>query len=200
MMDKSVPHGKVIMIKHDMDTYPRYSFPEGFYITGYRKGFEKEWAAIELEQQELGSLERAEEIFRNEFILHPEWLAERCLFIVDKYNDKVAAVISLWMGTLVDEPHNRVHWIATREAYQGLGLIKAAFTYIMDLYHKLGGKGYTYLTTQTWSYKAVNIYQKFGFVPYMGELHPKNADFDYGKHAAAWRIIDENLAQYKRKT
>ena len=199
MMDKTVPYGKAIMIKHDVENYPRFFLPEGFYITGYKEGLEKEWAAVELEQQELGSLERAEEIFRKEFMSQPSWLEDRCLFVVDGNQNKVAAVISLWMGTLVDEPRNRVHWIATKEEYQGLGLIKAALTYVMDLYHRLGQTGYIYLTTQTYSYKAINIYKKFGFEPYLGQLHSADSDFDLDKHIAAWRVIDEKLAEYKHR-
>ena len=32
MIDKSVPHGSVIMVKRDMKVYPRYTMPEGFFI------------------------------------------------------------------------------------------------------------------------------------------------------------------------
>jgi GNAT superfamily N-acetyltransferase len=199
MLDKSVPSGKAIMIKYDVENYPRFALPEGFYITGYRDGLEKEWAIIELEQQDMGSLERAEETFRKAFMSEPQWLKDRCLFVMDGAKNKVAAVISLWIGTLVDEPHNRVHWIATKEEYQGLGLIKGALTYVMDLYHRLGQTGYIYLTTQTYSYKAINIYKKFGFEPYLGQLHSADSDFDRDKHMAAWAVIDGKIAEYKNR-
>ena len=145
------------------------------------------------------SEEKAEEIFRSEFMSKPEWLYDRCLFVVDGKNDRVAAVTSLWLGKLTeDEPlHARVHWVATREEYQGLGLIKAIFTYILDLYHKLGDKGYIYLTTQSQSYVAINIYKKFGFVPYLGQLHKEG--FDLEEHQKAWEIIDGKIAAYKNR-
>lgn len=198
MMDKSVPNHRAIMIKHDVDNYPRFSLPEGFYITGYKPGLEKQWAEIECVQQCMESEEQAEEIFRNEFMSKPEWIYDRCLFVVDGKNDKVAAVTSLWLGELVPgELHARVHWVATREEYQGLGLIKAIFTYIMDLYHKLGDTGYIYLTTQSQSYVAINIYKKFGFVPYLGELHTEG--FDLEEHKKAWQIIDGKIAEYKNR-
>ena len=197
MIDTTVPNGKVIMIKHDADTYPRYSLPDGFYITGYKPGLEIEWAEIELEQQNLAPIEKGLETFRTTFMTNPEWLSDRCLFIIDEKNGKAAAVISLWKGNLGnDTPKNRIHWVATREEYQGLGLIKAAFTYIMDLYHRLGETGYIYLTTQTGSYKAINIYKKFGFVEYMGEY---SNSFDQEKNAWAWKIINEKIDEYKVK-
>ena len=145
----------------------------------------------------MGTLDRAEEVFRKEFMSQPELLADRCLFVIDGKKNQVAAVISLWIGTLVDTPRTRLHWIATKEEYQGLGLIKAAFTYVMDLYHKLGCEGYAYLTTQTGSYKAINIYKKFGFVPYWGELHGEGSDFDMESHQKSWQIINGKIAEYK---
>jgi len=197
MMDKTVPNHRAIMIKHDVDHYPRFELPEGFSITGYQPGFEKQWAQIEYVQQCMESEAQAEAIFREEFMSRPEWLYDRCLFVVDGKTDRVAAVTSLWLGKLSEtEPlHARVHWVATREEYQGLGLIKAIFTYIMDLYHKLGDKGYIYLTTQSQSYVAINIYKKFGFVPYMGQLHGE--DFDLEEHRKAWEVIDRKIAEYK---
>lgn len=199
MMDKSVANHRAIMIKYDVENYPRFDLPEGFYITGYKPGFEKQWAEIECVQQCMESVEKAEEIFRSEFMSEPQWLYDRCLFVVDGKRDRVAAVTSLWLGKLTeDEPlHARVHWVATREEYQGLGLIKAIFTHIMDLYHKLGDQGYIYLTTQSQSYVAINIYKKFGFLPYMGQLHKRG--FDLEEHQKAWQIIDGKIAAYKNR-
>lgn len=201
MMDKSVPNFRAIMIKYDVENYPRYELPEGFYITGYKPGYEKQWAEIEFVQQCMESEAQAEEIFRKEFMSKPEWLYDRCLFVVDGKKDKVAAVTSLWLGQLTEaEPlHARVHWVATREEYQGLGLIKAIFTHILDLYHKLGDKGYIYLTTQSQSYVAINIYKKFGFVPYWGELHGEGSDFDLELHKKSWQIIDGKIEEYKKR-
>ena len=198
MIDMSVQNISAIMIKHDTGTYPRYSMPDGFHIEGYKPGYERDWAEIELEQQGLAPIEKGLEMFEKTFMSEPQWLSDRCLFVIDSEKKRVAAVISLWIGSLGDDtPKNRVHWVATREEYQGRGLIKAAFTYIMDLYHRLGQTGYIYLTTQTVSYQAINIYKKFGFVPYMGEYH--TGGFDAEKSAQAWKIIDEKLDEYKSK-
>ena len=67
----------------------------------------------------------------------------------------------------------------------------------MDLYSKLGQTGGIYLTSQTQSYVAINIYKKFGFCAYMGELHGE--DFDRAEHEEAWKIIDEKISEYKHK-
>ena len=64
MMDRSVPNYRAIMIKYDVDNYPRFDLPEGFYITGYKPGYEKQWAEIECVQQCMESPEKAEAVFR----------------------------------------------------------------------------------------------------------------------------------------
>ena len=44
MLDKSLPSMPVLMIKKDVDVYPRFEFPEGYSAVGYRPGGEEEWA------------------------------------------------------------------------------------------------------------------------------------------------------------
>lgn len=196
MLDKSLPFFSVIMTKDDMEHYPRFELSDEFYITGYQKGFEKDWAEIEVEQLQINSVKEAEEVFWNEFGSHPEWLEERCLFVVEKSTGRVAAMTAIWEGGVFGEPHKIVHWVATREEYQGRGIIKALLTRILDMYHELGGCGFMYLITQTWSYKAINIYKKFGFEPYIGNAPAGMENYDKEQNIKAWQMIDEKIAEY----
>jgi nitrogen regulatory protein PII-like uncharacterized protein len=57
-----------------------------------------------------------------------------------------------------------------------------------------------YLTTQTNSYKAVNIYMQFGFRQFAGEKPAKwkcveNWETDIEK---AWKIINGKIDEYKK--
>lgn len=197
MVDTSVPHRRAIMINKTVENYPRFPLPEGFIISGYKPGLEHAWAEIEVEQQGL-EYEKALEVFGKEFSSRPELIGERCLFVVEEKTGKVAAVASLWRGELVPGMEmNRVHWVATRDEFQGLGLSKSLLSYMMELYHKLGQTDGIYLTTQTASYVAINIYKKFGFVPYMGEMHGE--DFDRKSHEEAWEIINGKINEYKKR-
>ena len=196
MIDKSVPHASVIMVKHDMDNYPRYELPEGFVITGYKDGYEKQWAEIAMEQFYFESVEKGLEIFKDEFGGHPEWL-DRCLFAVEEKTGRVAAMTALWEGGVFTEDYKRIHWVATRQEYQGRGIIKALLSHALDLYHALNSEGMCFLVTQTTSWQAIRIYKKFGFQPYLG-VNPGPRDaFDAEKHAEAWRLIDAKLAEYE---
>ena len=197
MVDTSVPHRRAIMINKTVESYPIFPLPEGFIISGYKSGLEHAWAEIEVEQQGL-EYGKALEVFEKEFLSRPELIGERCLFVIEERTGEVAAVASLWRGELAPGvPMNRIHWVATRAKFQGLGLSKSLLSYMMELYHKLGQTDGIYLTTQTASYVAINIYKKFGFVPYMGEMHGE--DFDRKSHGEAWEIINGKINEYKKR-
>lgn len=196
MVDKSVPYIKAIMINRTAESYPRISLPDGFKICGYTDSYKETWLELAVEQHGL-ELSSAVEIFEREFLSKPELLSERCLFVVDEKSGKAVATASFWRGEIAPGiSMNRIHWVATKAEYQGRGIIKALLSYIMDLYHAIGETGGIYITTQTQSYVAVNVYKKFGFVSYLGELHTEN--FDLAAHQEAWRIINAKISEYKR--
>ena len=102
----------------------------------------------------------------------------------------------------------RIHWVAVAPKYQGLGILKAMVTRLLDIYNELGYEGYIHLTSQTWSYKALNVYIKFGFKPYYGEK-PANwiarnltsgnfEPWDYKeKNEEAWNMIFKKINEYQ---
>lgn len=194
MLDKSIPYYGVLMIKHDMDNYPRYELPEGFEFVGYSNGLEYEWARIEYELEQFDDIEKAVSCFRREFNKSEEELNKTCFFIKAP-NGKIAGIASIWYGDAFDRMLPRVHWVAVDKDFQGLGLAKALITKLIDAYHDNGYTEPMYLVTQTWSYKAINIYKHFGFEAYLGEK-PNNwnrPDYDE-MNAKMWALIDEKIA------
>ncbi|MEG6613552.1 GNAT family N-acetyltransferase [Pseudoclostridium thermosuccinogenes] len=196
MLDKSIPYIGVIMVKTDTANYPRYELPDGFAFKGYQPGDEEKWAKLIFDSGLTGTLKEAEDIFEREFLKLPELLPKQCIFVVDD-DGKAAATASLWPGEHFGKTLQRVHWVAASPDYQGKGLAKALMTKVMDVYNELGYKDFIYLATQTWSYKAINIYSQFGFVPYMGQK-PVNwkADNYEENNRLAWKMIKEKLAGY----
>lgn len=63
----------------------------------------------------------------------------------------------------------------------------------------MGYRDFLYLVTQTWSYKAIRLYEKFGFLPYKGPkpVNWKSDDFD-AENLRAWNIIEEKIAEYRK--
>ena len=199
MLDKSIPFFPVLMVKRDTKNYPRFELPVGYAITGYREGFENRWADIIYSVEHTDTWQQARDIFEKEFMSVPELLPGQCLFVLDGKGEAVATA-SLWHGDHFGETHQRIHWVATRPEHQGRGLVKALMTRLLDLHNELGYKDFIYLTTQTWSYKAINIYSQFGFVPYIGEkpVNWKDENFDKNNRLA-WKLIDEKISEYRQK-
>ena len=229
-IDRSLPHIGVIMEKTDTSAYPRFELPPGFAFSHYRPGFERRWAALQREVESADSLEEAETVFKREFLdgKGMDWLhrSTESLDFVDIENSpcfneltktmlfvlggdgELAGTGSLWNGGIFGEVRQRLHWIAVSPKHQGKGLSKAIVSKLLDLYNDLGYGGYIYLTSQTWSYKALNVYMKFGFAPYMGEK-PMNWNavnmesgnyepWDYlEKNVEAWDMIFEKINQYR---
>jgi len=196
MVDKSLPHGSVIMVKRDMSRYPRFELPEGFLIRSYQAGDEAAWADIALEQFDFDNYETAMKLFHDVFDEHPEWM-DCCLFAVEEKTGEIAAMLALWEGGIFDAPYKKIHWVATREKYQGKGIVKAMMTYAMDLYHELKAKDYLLLQTGTWNWQAIRIYKKFGFEEWIGEDPAPDFFFELEKEKENWRIINERIAEYE---
>lgn len=201
MLDKSLPYMGVFLIRKNHTPYPRYSLPEGFQVTGYRPGNETAWAELLYGLGMMGTLEDAKGIFEREFLPYPDKLKKQCLFVLSPEGE-VAATASLWDGEIFGKTMLRVHWVGVSPKYQRMGLMKGLLTKILDLYEEIGPYDFLYLETQTWSWKAINLYESFGFIPYLGEkpvnwtCSPKGFEED---NRIAWEIIDQKLEQYARE-
>ena len=187
----------VLMTKKDMPLYPRYDLPEGFSFEFYKEGYEKFWADIIYGSGLKASFDEAFEIFEKEFLPKRKLLPKLCLFVKDD-TGRVVSTASLWQGTDFGEPRFRIHWVATLPEFQGKGIAKAVLSKLLDVYKELGHGDWIYLVTQIWRYKAINVYSKFGFKPYL-EKRPVNWDlqddeFDEN-NKRAWKIISEKTAR-----
>lgn len=193
MIDHSVPFHPVIMVCRspvDFDC----AIPEGFRLEFWQPGREEDWGRIHMAAGQLGTMEKALRIFRQEFEPFPELLRERMFFLYDEGNNPVATM-TLWFGDDLGERCHRLHWLSCVPECQGRGLGKLMMELSLRLYHRLGCTGALYLTTQTTSYPAINIYQKYGFEPYLGPM-PDNGIL--WNNDAAWSIIEEKLAAYRK--
>lgn len=198
LVDRSIPHIGVIMEKTDTRAYPRHALPAGYTFAKYEPGFEAQWAALHFEVGQTDSLEEAEGIFQNDFAGR-EALMGRMLFVLDQ-NNELAGTGCLWDGNHFGRTLQRLHFIAVSPPHQGRGIAKAIVSRLLDIYNGLGLGDYIYLTSQTWSWRALKLYMGFGFRPYKGEK-PVNwrsvnltsghfEPWDYAeKNAEAWDMI-----------
>lgn len=232
-LDTQVQHIGVLMEKFDTSIYPNFQLPPGYQFISYKKGIEKDWARLQLEVGQVDTIEEAEAAFQKEFLdgksmnwINREYtplvtseiekspcydeLMKKVVFVINQ-SGALTATGCIWNGWMFGEDRIRLHWIAVSPNHQGKGICKALITKLLDRYNELGYSGYLHLTSQTWSYRALNIYMKFGFKPYMGEK-PKNwlavnvasgnfEPWDYEqKNKEAWDIIYSKINEYKSIT
>ena len=194
MLDKSVPYYAVLMLKKDPHTYPRFTAPTGYTIGFWHDpGDEDAWCVLQTAAGQFDDLSQAHRRYQLEFAPYPQKLAQRMLFVRDRTGTAVSTV-SLWEGDMFDKTLLRIHWVATHPHHEGRGLAKALLTRALDLYQETGRQEPLYLSTQTWSYPAIGLYQRFGFVPYLGEK-PKHWEGAYAPEEG-WQVIGEKLSSH----
>ena len=162
MLDKSIPYFDVLMHRKKGTPVPRFALPDGFAFSFFQPGDEKSWAEIETSVLEFSGEPDALMYFRENYMPQISELEKRCLFVEDQKHAKVATSTAWWdySGAKRDP---WLHWVAVNPQYQNLGLGKAIISRATQLMVEIEGDRDFYLHTQTWSHKAVKIYEKVGY-------------------------------------
>jgi len=188
MLDKTIPFARLKMVRKAGTPIPDFPLPEGFKFTFYTDGNETDWARIETSVDEFDNEFAALMHFKQEFIPYVDELYRRLLFIETEDGKKIATA-NAWWSFVEDERRAWLHWVATDPEYQGLGLGKAITSKVTQLLKEVEGDVNFYLSTQTWSYKAINIYISCGYEPTDEKiLYPKKHRNDYKK---ALKILEK---------
>ena len=191
MLDKSVPYASLYMRREAGIPVVSFPLPEGYNYSLYTDGDESNWARIETSVLEFNSEFAALMRFTETFMPYADELRKRCLFIEDG-NGRKTATATAWWQYIDGERRPWLHWVAVEPHNQGLGLGKAIVSRVVELMTELDGEADFYLSTQTWSYKAIEIYKAHGFQPTGEKKLYKERKKDYKK---AIRI----LARQKRE-
>ena len=162
MLDKTVPFIDVLMHRKSGTPVPVYPLPEGYAFALFQPGDEKDWAEIETSVLEFNRSVDALIYFQQNFMYALPELQRRCMFVEDPAGKKVATS-TMWWEYTGKRRDPWVSWVAVRPEYQGLGLGKALISQVLRLGIEIEGDRDFYLKTQTWSHKAVTIYEKAGF-------------------------------------
>ncbi len=162
MLDKTLPYYNIIMKRQKGTKAPNPILPKGFSFNLYTEGDEIYWAKIETSVGEFDSIEEALDYFGKEYLPYPNELKKRLIFIETEDKKKVATLTNWWNFTQGRRDPS-IHWVGVQEEYQGLGLGKAIVFEGMKRMIELEGDRDFFLHTQTWSYKAINIYIQAGY-------------------------------------
>ena len=154
----------VTMIRSNMDELPACPLPEGYRVRNFESGDEHNWANIEAAAGEFnGDKQMALQRFQREFMPHPRELERRCLFLVGAGGRAIGTATAWYNDDFKGGSYGRLHFVAIHPEYQGRGLGKAL---VGAACRKMAGwHTKAYLTSQTTSYIAINIYLGYAFEP-----------------------------------
>jgi GNAT superfamily N-acetyltransferase len=171
----------VVMVHRALWEAPSFLLPEGYCINSFSSGDERLWAKIATAAGEFEKEEIALKHFHSEFGNREGELENRCFFLGTADQKKVGTAMAWYSDSSWGERCGRVHWVAIHPEYQGKGLGKPLVSAVLDYLKSLYSMAY--LTTQTTSYKGINMYLDFGFEPYVKE----------GESYRGWEVLAERL-------
>lgn len=181
-MDNSVEHIELTMFRADLENVTVVSPPPGFSLRLFRDGDRENWARIETSAGEFTNVETALAIFDRDFGDHIPEMKRRSLFLEAEGLGPIGTT-SAWWGDFRGETIGMIHWVAISPDFQGRGLsspmLSAALS-LLGTFHQSA-----HLHTQTTSWRAIGLYQKFGF---------QRIDETAEEHRG-WAIVDDCLAR-----
>lgn len=173
---------KVQMTRENLESIPQYELPVGYKIRNFKIGEEVKWANLEMQVNEFDTTDQALTHFNTEFGPYINEMEQRCVFL-ENPEGEVIGTATAWYGHLTKDSKTsgRIHWVAIIPEYQGKQLSKpllSAAMKILAAYHNQA-----YLTSQTTSFQAINMYLNFGFRP----VHADEYDHE------AWTLLEKTL-------
>ena len=188
MLDKSIPYVDVLMHRKSGTPVPVVQLPDTFSFSFFQAGDEKAWAKIETSVDEFPDTLDALIYFQKEYLPFGSELERRCLFIENAQGEKVATATAWWnySGTRRDP---WLHWVAVSPQYQNQGLGKAIVAKVLGLMVEIEGDRDFYLHTQTWSHKAIKLYEKLGYAITNEQNLHRYSNADYAKALEVLREV-----------
>lgn len=196
MLDKTIPYYNMILKRYKGTWVPDCELGEGYRYNTYTPGDESLWADIMVMVGEFDHQEDALAYFNNEYRQHQDDLKDRMLFLETADGQKIGT-LTIWWRHTGERSDPTFEWVALNPNYQGNGLGRCLITEGMHRMLQLEGDQDFYLHTQTWSYKALNIYMGVGYV-----LSEDETFYDYtNDYHAAMAVIkdlirDQNLKAF----
>lgn len=182
-MDPNIEYIELDMICEVLADVPEFALPQGYALRFATPEDGQNWALVEAESGEFGgNVQKAHQHFMMEFAPHPEELSRRMIFLQTDAGEPVGTA-SAWYKEDWDGKGawGRLHFVAIRQAWQGRGLALPLVAEAMRTLKKYHDRAY--LDSQTSSWRALNLYKKFGFVPHITTPEQKRG----------WALVEEKL-------
>jgi ribosomal protein S18 acetylase RimI-like enzyme len=181
-MDRSVEYISLTMFRPNLERIPQASLPAGYAIRPYRDGDRETWARIESAAGEFETIEQGRQAFDREFGAHLAEMPNRSLFLEAEGAGTIGTTTA-WWGDFRGETIGMIHWVAIMDKFHGRGLSKPLLAAALSLLARFHDSAL--LHTQTHSWRAIGLYEKFGF------LRVDETEEDH----RGWAIVDACLAR-----
>lgn len=179
-MSEQITYIPLTMVREHMEHLPSYTCPAGFRIRNFVRGDQHNWARIEALAGEFTDQNEALRDFKEEFGAVLDKMEQRCFLLEDSDGEAIGTATA-WSAELAGHERGRVHWVGIIPAYQGRKLAKPLLSAVMARLAR--DHTNAFLTTQTTSYRAVNMYLDFGFVPVLASAADE----------AGWHMLEQIL-------
>ena len=165
MVDNSIAYKSIIMRCDCVETGAFSEIASEVEIVFYKAGMEEIWAQVQKAAGEFAdvSYEQVISYFMGRYGDKPEELERRCIFLKEK---KTGAFIGTCMAWFVLKGKKIVpvlHWLAVADDFSGKGYARMLITQVIKLFEEYAPDEPIYLHTQPWSYRAIKLYNDFGF-------------------------------------
>ena len=177
-MNKNIPYYDIIMRCTDFHNVKIAPLPMGFHFKFYEDGDEYYWAKLETDVNEFENIDSALDYFHRTFTPFKEFLFNRMIFVIDP-NGEYVATSTAWFKDDDKRHYALLHWVCVSLKQRSNGLGNCVVSYALANFITLEPyEKEVFLHTQTWSFKAIGLYYKFGFKITDQKLVNSVTDFD----------------------
>lgn len=165
MIDNSIAYKSIIMRCDQIEKSAFLELSSEVEIEFYQKGMEDVWVHVQKRAAEFvkESDEQVKAYFMERYGRKQSELQNRCIFLKDIHKGEYIGTCMAWFEAKGDKIVPVLHWLAVADDYSGRGYARMLITQVMILFEKYAPGQRIYLHTQPCSYRAIKLYNDFGF-------------------------------------
>ncbi len=165
MIDNSIAYKSIIMRCDQIEKSAFLELSSEVEIEFYQNGMEDVWAQVQKVAGEFKkeSDEQVKVYFMEKYGRNASELEKRCIFLRDIHTREYIGTCMAWFGAKGDEVVPVLHWLAVADDYSGRGYARMLITRVVTLFENYAPGQSIYLHTQPCSYRAIKLYNDFGF-------------------------------------
>jgi GNAT superfamily N-acetyltransferase len=170
---------QIMMLRPSLEDFPQHPLLHPFTIRWYQSGDEQHWLSMKARSDRFHHADPA--YYWRTYGAHTSLLPERQAFLCDQ-NGQPIGTATAWFEDFAGQHYGKVNWVFLVPEAQGRGLAKPLLSAIGQRLFALGHTQ-ALLYTLTARLPAIQLYQQFGFFPYVRNT----------TDIAAWEYVNRQL-------